>query len=95
MIPTNHSNPDYDSPDTSPKAKPLKDWIVNVDDIPLANLDKEKLPYSIHDDTTDDDTDADEPNPLKRDNENFEEARRIFRTLTSGHSLSRFQEHSR
>lgn len=95
MAVANHSNADYASPDTSPKAKPLKDWIVNINDVPLASLDKEKRHYSFHDDTTDDDTDVDEPKPLKRDNENFEEARRIFRTLTSGHGLSRLQEQSR
>lgn len=58
-------------------------------------IDKEKRPYSFHDDTTDDDTDADEPKPLKRENENFEEARRIYRTLTSGGNLPRLHEQSR
>lgn len=61
----------------------------------MATLDREKRPYSFHDDTTDDDTDVDEPKPLNRENENFEEARRIYRTLTSGHHLSRMQEQSR
>lgn len=61
----------------------------------MATLDREKRPYSFHDDTTDDDTEIDEPKPLKRENENFEEARRIYRTLTSGHNLSKLQEQSR
>lgn len=61
----------------------------------MATLDREKRPYSFHDDTTDDDTEIDEPKPLKRENENFEEARRIYRTLTSGHNFSKLQEQSR
>ncbi|KIX08001.1 uncharacterized protein Z518_02656 [Rhinocladiella mackenziei CBS 650.93] len=89
----------YASPNTSPPTKPLNDWIVNVDDIPLASLDKEKdkRPYAIHDDTTDDDTDDDdEPKPLKRTNENVEEAKRLVRTLTAPHNnLSGWQNQPR
>ncbi|KAK5053932.1 hypothetical protein LTR84_001894 [Exophiala bonariae] len=104
MVPSGSSTPiynphrgnaDYASPDTSPKTKPLNDWPINIGDIPMTTLDREKRPYSFHDDTTDDDTEVDEPKPLKRENENFEEARRIYRTLTSGHNLSQLQEHSR
>ena len=88
-----HSGPDifdnaslqtFASPNSSPPTRPLKDWPVKFDDIPLASLSKEKQPYAIDDDTTDVDSDVEDSKPLKRDSENIEEARRIVRTLTSG-----------
>ncbi|KAI1621903.1 hypothetical protein EDD37DRAFT_611405 [Exophiala viscosa] len=88
----------YASPDTSPPTRPLRDWLVNVDDIPLTTLDKDKRPYTIHDETTDDDeSDIERPKErLKRqDDENKEEARRLLRTLTSGRGMSNWQEPSR
>lgn len=80
------------SANSSPPQKPLNDWLVNVDDIPLAMLEKDKRPYTIHDDTTDDESDVEQPKPLKRDEENLEEARRLVRTLTNGHNLSVMQD---
>lgn len=78
--------------------KPLSDWLVDVDDIPLTSLSKDKRPYTIHDDTTDDDDDDDDEKPktLKRDDENIAEARRLLRTLTNGPQQgSRWQPHPR
>lgn len=85
---TNYLAPAYTPPHSSPPQRPLDDWLVNVDDVPLGPLDKDKRPYAIHDDTTDDDSDMEQPKPLKRDHENLEEARRLVRTLTNGHSLT-------
>ncbi|KAK5191639.1 pheromone-regulated protein prm10 [Exophiala xenobiotica] len=76
----------YSSPNTSPPTKPLVEWVGNLD-IPMTNLDKDKRPYTIHDTTSDDDdSDIEKAKPLKRDDENMAEARRLFRTLTNGHT---------
>ncbi|KIV88524.1 hypothetical protein, variant 1 [Exophiala mesophila] len=77
----------YTPPNLSPPQRPLDDWLVNVGDVPLESLDRDKRPYTIHDDTTDDESDVEKPEPLKRDDENLEEARRLIRTLTKGHNL--------
>lgn len=84
----------YASPNSSPPTKPLRDWLVNIEDIPLETLDKDRdrRPYALHDDTTDDDSDEENPKPLKRENENLEEARRLIRTLTSAHHPPRYQD---
>ncbi|KIV86191.1 hypothetical protein PV11_01821 [Exophiala sideris] len=88
----------YASPETSPPTRPLRDWLVNVDDIPLTTLDKDKRPYTIHDETTDDD-ESDNERPKERlkrqDDENTEEARRLLRTLTNGRGVSQWQDPSR
>ncbi|KIW29908.1 uncharacterized protein PV07_05693 [Cladophialophora immunda] len=83
------------SPNSSPPSKPLSDWPVNDDDIPLEPLEKDKRPYTLHDATSDDDTDSEDPKALHRDNENVEEARRLIRTLTSGHNATAWQDESR
>lgn len=88
--------PGYTSPDQSPPTRPLRDWLVNVDDIPLAPIDKDKdkRPYTLHDETSDDDDEADvkHTKALKRDGDHFEEARRLIRTLTNGHHISNWHE---
>ncbi|EXJ76348.1 uncharacterized protein A1O5_00856 [Cladophialophora psammophila CBS 110553] len=82
------------SPSSSPPTKPLIDWLVNDDDIPLEPLEKDKRPYTLHDETSDDDTDSN-PKALHRDNENVEEARRLIRTLTSAQNATAWQEEPR
>ncbi|KIW99141.1 uncharacterized protein Z519_00804 [Cladophialophora bantiana CBS 173.52] len=82
------------SPSSSPPTKPLIDWLVNDDDIALEPLEKDKRPYTLHDETSDDDTDSD-PKALHRDNENVEEARRLIRTLTSAQNATTWQEEPR
>ncbi|OAG44663.1 hypothetical protein AYO21_01153 [Fonsecaea monophora] len=83
------------SPNSSPPSKPLSDWLVNEDDIPLEPLEKDKRPYTLHDETSDDDTENEDPKALHRDNENIQEARRLIRTLTSGPHATAWQEESR
>ncbi|KIX98368.1 uncharacterized protein Z520_05669 [Fonsecaea multimorphosa CBS 102226] len=83
------------SPNSSPPSKPLSDWLITEDDIPLEPLEKDKRPYALHDVPSDDDTDNDDPKALHQSNENVEEARRLIRTLTSGHGATAWQEESR
>ncbi len=76
--------------------RPLRDWVGNIEDIPLTSLDKDKRPYTLDDDTTDDDDDDDiERAKAKRrqsSDDNLEEARRLIRTLTNGHNhISKWQ----
>jgi hypothetical protein len=90
----------YASPDSSPPTRPLRDWLVDIDDIPLTSLDKDKRPYTLHDDTTDDDDDDEivekerlKATRRKSSDDNMEEARRLIKTLTNGHNhLSKWQE---
>lgn len=82
----------YASPDSSPPTKPLGDWIDNVDDIPLSSLDKDNRPYTIDDDTSDDDSDLEARKALSRENENLDEARRLIRTLTTANNASGMQD---
>ncbi|EXJ91824.1 hypothetical protein A1O3_00374 [Capronia epimyces CBS 606.96] len=95
LVPPPHQQQAYASPNSSPPTKPLRDWLVNVEDIPLEPLDKERRHYQLHDETTDDDSDEEKGKPLQRDNENLEEARRLIRTLTSAHNHSRWQDQPR
>ena len=70
----------------SPPLRPLRD--VNLNDIPLSTLEKPRRPYDVED-TTDDDTDAEEEaKPLERNSanaqQNIQEAKRLIRSLTQG-----------
>ncbi|EXJ93469.1 hypothetical protein A1O1_01861 [Capronia coronata CBS 617.96] len=95
LVPPPHQQLPYASPNSSPPTKPLRDWLVNIDDIPLQPLDKDKRQYTLHDETTDDSEDEENQKPLKRDNENIEEARRLVRTLTTAHQPAKWQDQPR
>ncbi|EHY55136.1 pheromone-regulated protein prm10 [Exophiala dermatitidis] len=96
LVPPPSQQQAYASPNSSPPTKPLRDWLVNIDDIPLEPLDKDRRQYTLHDDTTDDDeSDEENPKPLKRNNENLEEARRLIRTLTSAQQPTKWQDSPR
>ncbi|EXJ53882.1 hypothetical protein A1O7_09218 [Cladophialophora yegresii CBS 114405] len=71
------------SPNSSPPTKPVSDWPVKLDEIPLESLGKDKRPYMILEDSTDDDdSDEDDPKTLKPGRENYHEAKQLLRTIT-------------
>ncbi|KAJ9653190.1 pheromone-regulated protein prm10 [Neophaeococcomyces mojaviensis] len=76
------------SPYMSPKQKPLADHPVRFDDIPLADLMKEKTETYVLDDDDTSDTDREDVElrlkPLKRqETEHLDEAKRLVRTFTT------------
>ncbi|KAJ9605333.1 hypothetical protein H2200_009990 [Cladophialophora chaetospira] len=76
----------FTSPNSSPPTRPLSDWPVRLDDIPLQPLDgKDVRPYTIDEDSTDeDDSDVGDSKGLKPSSENYQEAKQLLRTMTGG-----------
>ncbi|KIW62957.1 hypothetical protein, variant [Phialophora macrospora] len=76
------------SPNSSPPTRPVSDWPVKEEEIPLEPLGKDRRPYTVLEDSTDDDdSDGEEAKSLKPGSENYQEAKQLIRSIT-GHDQS-------
>ena len=76
--------------DASPPTKPVSDWLIKLEGIPLESQIKDKRPYTIHEDTTNDDGGGEQAaRTPKGDSDNVEQARKLMKTMTSLHPTTR------
>ncbi len=74
------------SPNSSPPTRPVSDWPVKLEDVPLQPIEKDKRPYTIHEDSTDEDeSDVESLKARRPASDNYHEAKQLLRTMTGGH----------